>query len=85
MKNSFCRNVSTGRVVFVVNLTQVTEGEKLDVISEGRPFLYGGGGGEEENKERKKGEGRGRWKVRRTLKHSLQQLCRKHTASPGML
>lgn len=84
MKNSFCRNVSTGRVVFVVNLTQVTEREKLDVISEGRPFLYGTGG-EEENKERKKGEGRGRWKARRTLKHSLQQLSRKHTASPWML
>lgn len=35
-------DVPTDRIVFMVNLTQVTEQEKWDVIFEGRPFLYEG-------------------------------------------
>lgn len=35
-------DVPTDRTVLTVNLTQVTEREKWDVIFEGGPFLYEG-------------------------------------------
>lgn len=43
---SLLEECSTGTVVFMVNLTQVTEWEKFDVVIEDRSFLEEEGEGE---------------------------------------